>query len=68
MSALASPSIANRSYLDDLLMHAVILGWSDLILEKPLRAIHVEYHVDRYGGVEFLTIWAATLRRLGTGV
>jgi hypothetical protein len=61
MSTRASPSIADRTYLDDLLIHAVILGWSDMVSEKPLGAIHIEYHVDRFGAVEFLTIWASTI-------
>jgi|SRR5208283_5230326 len=44
--------------LDD----ALILNWSDLMPEPASGQIHIEYHVEAMGSVEFLKIWASTVR------
>src|SRR5271157_903000 len=48
--------------LGEALADAVVLGWNDMISEPTSGSIHVEYHVGALGSVEFLNVWAFTIR------
>jgi hypothetical protein len=48
--------------LDAILAGALTLNWSDLMPEPASGLIHVEYHVDSLGSVEFVKVWASTVR------
>ena len=41
---------------------AVVLTWNDLMPEPSYGLIHIEYHVESLGSVEFLKVWASTIR------
>ena len=48
--------------MDAILADALILNWSDLMPELTSGLIHIEYHVDALGSVEFVKVWASTMR------
>ncbi len=48
--------------LDAILTDAVILNWSDLMPELSSGQIHIEYHVEATGSVEFVKVWGSTIR------
>jgi len=48
--------------LDTVLADALVLSWSDLMPELTSGLIHVEYHVEPRGSVEFIKVWASTTR------
>ena len=48
--------------LDAILADAVILNWSDLMPELTSGQIHIEYHVEATGSVEFVKVWGSTTR------
>ncbi len=48
--------------LDAILADALILNWSDLMPELTSGQIHIEYHVEAMGSVEFVKVWASTIR------
>ena len=48
--------------LDAILADALTHSWSDLMPEPASGLIHIEYHVDALGSVEFVKVWAATVR------
>jgi hypothetical protein len=48
--------------LDAILADALALNWSDLMPKPTSGLIHVEYHVDSLGSVEFVKVWASTVR------
>ncbi len=48
--------------LDAILADAVILSWSDLMPELTSGQIHIEYHVEATGLVEFVKVWGSTIR------
>ena len=64
IATVTSPTVASPQFdaLDALLADALVLNWSDLMPETTLGLIHVEYHVDPNGSVEFLEVWASTTR------
>lgn len=46
--------------LDSVLADAIVLNWNDLMPESKAGLIHIEYHVDCHGSVEFMKVWAST--------
>jgi len=50
-------------HLDAVLSSALALSWDDLMPEGPPSGlIHIEYHVESLGSVEFVKVWASTNR------
>ncbi len=47
---------------DEVLADTVVLSWNDLMAEPSSGLIHIEYHVESLGSVEFLKVWASTIR------
>ena len=47
---------------DEALADVVVLTWDDLMPEPSSDLIHIEYHVDPFGAVEFVKVWASTSR------
>src|SRR5579863_3421871 len=47
---------------DEALADAVVLNWADLMPEPGSGLIHIEYHVEPLGAVEFVKVWASTIR------
>jgi hypothetical protein len=47
---------------DEVLADAVVLSWNDLMPESSSGLIHIEYHVELLGPIEFLKVWASTIR------
>src|SRR5579862_1465306 len=47
---------------DEALADAVVLNWADLMPEQGSGLIHIEYHVEPLGAVEFVKVWASTIR------
>jgi len=47
---------------DEALADAVVLNWADLMPEPGSGLIHIEYHVEPRGAVEFVKVWASTIR------
>jgi len=45
-----------------ILADAVVLSWDDLMPETDSGLIHIEYHVEPLGSVEYMKIWASTVR------
>jgi hypothetical protein len=48
--------------LDTMLADAVVLNWNDLMPEPASGLVHIEYHVDPLGSVEYMKVWASTVR------
>jgi hypothetical protein len=48
--------------MDAILADAIVLNWSDLMPELTSGLIHIEYHVESLGSVEFVKVWASTIR------
>lgn len=48
--------------VDAVLADAVVLNWGDLMPEPTTVLIHIEYHVEALGSIEFLKVWASTVR------
>ena len=48
--------------LDGILADALILNWSDLMPGLASGQIHIEYHVEAMGSVEFVKVWGSTIR------
>jgi hypothetical protein len=48
--------------LDVVLSDAVVLSWGDLMPELTSGLIHIEYHVEPLGSVEYIKVWAAASR------
>ena len=46
--------------LDVILSDAVVLSWNDLMPEQTSGLIHIEYHVEPMGSVEYIKVWGAT--------
>jgi hypothetical protein len=61
IATLPSPAIASLE-LDAMLADALVLNWNDLMPETTSGLIHVEYHVDPNGSIEFMKVWASTAR------
>jgi hypothetical protein len=61
IATLPSPAIASLE-LDAMLADALAFNWSDLMPELTSGLIHVEYHVEPRGSVEFMKVWASTTR------
>jgi hypothetical protein len=47
---------------DEALADSVVLSWNDLMPEPSSGLIHIEYHVEPLGSVEFVKVWASTIR------
>ena len=60
----ASPSLQTGDSIpfDEALADVVVLSWNDLMPEPSSGLIHIEYHVDSLGAVEFVKVWASTIR------
>src|ERR1700684_3066902 len=48
--------------VDAMLTDAVVLSWDDLMPEASSGLIHIEYHVEPLGSVEYMKVWASTVR------
>ena len=48
--------------LDSVLSDAVVLSWGELMPELTSGLIQIEYHVEAFGSVEYIKLWAATRR------
>ncbi len=48
--------------VDAMLADALVLNWNDLMPETDSGLIHVEYHVEPLGSVEYMKVWASTVR------
>lgn len=61
---VAAPHLSALESLrvDAMLGDAVVLNWNDLMPETDSGLIHIEYHVESLGSVEYLKIWASTVR------
>ena len=49
-------------HIDAVLSDAIVLNWSDLMPELTSGLIHIEYHVEPLGSVEYMKVWASTIR------
>ena len=47
---------------NETLIDSVVLSWNDLMPEPGSGLIHIEYHVALDGSVEYLKVWASTIR------
>src|SRR5512140_289278 len=54
--------VTNMKRLDRALESAVLQHWSELLPDAPSGQVHIEYETDDKGGLEFLKIWASTVR------
>ncbi len=61
---IATPYVpaVDSIHLDAILTDAVILNWSELMPELRSGQIHIEYHVEATGSVEFVKVWGSTIR------
>src|ERR1700684_1913832 len=48
--------------VDAMLTDAVVLSWNDLMPQPASGLIHIEYHVEPLGSVEYMKVWASTVR------
>jgi hypothetical protein len=48
--------------VDTMFADAVVLNWNDLMPEANSGFIHIEYHVEPLGSVEYMKVWASTTR------
>jgi hypothetical protein len=48
--------------VDTILSDALVLNWGDLMPELTSGLIHIEYHVEPLGSVEYMKVWASTIR------
>jgi hypothetical protein len=48
--------------VDAILSDALVLNWGDLMPERTSGLIHIEYHVEPLGSVEYMKVWASTIR------
>jgi hypothetical protein len=55
-AALDLSAVDTTIRLDVLLSNAVVLSWSDLMPELTSGLIHVEYHVEPMGSVEYTKV------------
>ena len=62
MAAVSDPAAIDSIEMDVVLSDAVILSWSDLMPELMSGLIHIEYHVEPMGSVEYMRLWASTIR------
>jgi len=62
MVATPVPLAIDSIPFDETLADIVVLSWDDLMPEFSSGLIHIEYHVDPLGSVEFVKVWASTIR------
>ena len=48
--------------IEAILSDAIVLNWADLMPELTSGLIHIEYHVEPLGSVEYVKVWASMLR------
>ncbi|MGA7459261.1 MAG: hypothetical protein WBW69_03505 [Candidatus Korobacteraceae bacterium] len=60
--ATSSPPAIEAIRVDAILADAVVLNWGDLMPGPTTGLIHIEYHVEALGSIEFLKVWASTVR------
>ena len=48
--------------LDEALAEVVVLSWNDLMPGPGSGLIHIEYHVEPPASIEFVKVWASTIR------
>lgn len=54
--------VTQTKRLDGALESAVLQNWKELLPNAPSGQIHIEYETDDKGHLEFLKIWASTVR------
>jgi hypothetical protein len=62
MGTLPVPQMVDSIRFDEALSDAVVLSWNDLMPEPGSGLIHIEYHVEPPGSIEFVKVWASTIR------
>lgn len=62
MAAAAVLQTVGSIPFDEVLADALVLSWNDLMPEPSSGLIHIEYHVELLGPIEFLKVWASTVR------
>ena len=62
MTAAPSLQAIESIQVDAILSDALVLNWGDLMPELTSGLIHIEYHVEPLGSIEFLKVWASTVR------
>jgi hypothetical protein len=62
MKPITGSQTLQRSYLEGRLKSAVVLGWDELMPDSTSGLIHVEYQAADEGSLDFLKIWASTIR------
>jgi hypothetical protein len=60
---IATPSlpVVKSMEMDEILADALVLNWGDVMPEPTSGLIHIEYHVEALGSVEFVKVWASTI-------
>jgi hypothetical protein len=48
--------------VDGILAGVGVLNWKDLMPGTDSGSIHIEYHVEPLGSVEYMKVWASTVR------
>ena len=48
--------------VDAILADAVVLNWNDLMPQADAGLIHIEYYVEPLGSVDYMKVWASTVR------
>jgi hypothetical protein len=62
MSGIISTETMQDTGLDRALEYAVIQSWDDLMPNPSSGLIHLEYQIGEDGSLDYLTVWASTLR------
>lgn len=62
VTATAHLPAVDSIHIDAVLSDAIVLNWSDLMPEPTSGLIHIEYHVEPLGSVEYMKVWASTIR------
>ena len=62
MVAVPVPQMVESIPFDEALSGVVVLSWDDLMPEPGSGLIHIEYHVEPPGSIEFVKVWASTIR------
>jgi hypothetical protein len=62
MTALSNSQPEQPARFECALKNAVIEEWDELMPDSKSGLIHIEYQTGREGSLDFLTIWASTIR------
>lgn len=62
MTPITDTQAMQRDRLDHALEYAVIQSWDELMPSSPSGLIQIEYQTGGDGSIEFLMIWASSIR------